>query len=106
MHCIALRRTLADAHPWLPKVLFDAFSAAKQSAMDDLQKINFLRISLPWVAAHFEETSRLLGDDYWAYGFERNRQEVEAMLRYARADGLLTASISARDLFHESVLQS
>lgn len=106
MHCIALRRSLADAHPWLPKALFDAFSAAKQSAMDDLQKINFLRISMPWVAAHFEETSRLLGDDYWAYGSRRNEKEVEAMLRYAREDGLITNAIAPSDLFHSSLLDT
>jgi 4,5-dihydroxyphthalate decarboxylase len=106
MHCIALRRSLAEEHPWLPRAIYGAFATAKASALEDLQKINFLRVALPWIATHYEDTRQLLQDDYWAYGFEQNRREIEAMLGYARADGLLTGAITGRDLFHHSLLET
>lgn len=106
MHCIAVRRDVAEANPWLPVELFRAFSAAKSLAMQDLEKINFLRVALPWVASHLVETRTILGDNPWPYGVPANRHSLEAMLAYARADGLISGEIGVEALFHSSVLET
>lgn len=106
MHCVAVRRSLAEAHPWLPFEVYRAFAAAKDMAMDDLQRSNFLRASLPWVAAHYEETRALMGDDIWPYGLPRNREEIATMIRYASDGGLIRTLIEPDDLFHPSVLDA
>jgi len=36
MHVIGIRRSLAEAHPWLPQSVFKAFAAARDAAMERL----------------------------------------------------------------------
>ena len=104
MHCLAVRRDVAEAHPWLPVELFRAFSRAKAGALAELQLVNVLRVSLPWVAAHFEATRAVLGPNPWPYGFAANRDEIGAMTRYASADGLAARVVDPAELFHPSTL--
>jgi 4,5-dihydroxyphthalate decarboxylase len=104
MHCLALRRDVAEAHPWLPVELFRAFAAARRLSLEELRLSNVLRVSLPWIAAAMEEQERAMGGDVWPYGFARNRAEIAAMIRFARADGLAPREIAPEDLFHPSTL--
>lgn len=104
MHCLALRRDVAEAHPWLPVELFRAFAAARRLALEELRLSNVLRVSLPWIAAAMEEQERAMGGDVWPYGFARNRAEIAAMIRFARADGLAAREIAPEELFHPSTL--
>ena len=39
MHAIGVRRTIAEAYPWLPKALFDAFTQSRDLAMAKLEGI-------------------------------------------------------------------
>lgn len=104
MHCLAVRRDVAEAHPWLPVALFRAFAEARRMALAELRLTNVLRVSLPWVAAALEEQERAMGGDIWPYGFARNRDEIAAMTRYAEADGLTARSVTPEELFHSSTL--
>lgn len=104
MHCLAVRRDVAERHPWLPVELFRAFRAARDLALAELRLSNVLRVSLPWVAASFAEQSRALGGDPWPYGFARNAAEVAAMIRFARHDGLAARELDPAELFHPSTL--
>ena len=104
MHCIAIRKDVAERHPWLPLELHRAFSKAKALSLAELQLVNVLRVSLPWIAAAYEEQAAIMGGDPWPYGFARNRDEVAAMIRYAVADGLAAQPIPPEALFHPSTL--
>ncbi|HYF07030.1 MAG TPA: ABC transporter substrate-binding protein [Acetobacteraceae bacterium] len=104
MHCLAVRRDVAERHPWLPVELFRAFARARAMSLAELSMVNVLRVSLPWIAAEAEAQARLMGGDPWPYGFARNREEIAAMIRYAVEDGLAARAIGPEDLFHPSVL--
>jgi 4,5-dihydroxyphthalate decarboxylase len=104
MHCIAIRRDVAEAHPGLPAALQAAFDEAKRLALADLAMVNVLRISLPWIAAEAARQTAIMGGDPWPYGFARNRDEIAAMCRYALADGLTARQVAPEELFHSSVL--
>jgi 4,5-dihydroxyphthalate decarboxylase len=104
MHCLAIRRELAEAHPDLPGKLFKAFAEARNMALAELGLINVLRVSLPWVAAALAETKDIMGADIWPYGFPRNREEIAAMTRYAHEDGLTADRLEPEALFHPSTL--
>ena len=104
MHCLAVRRDVAEAHPWLPLVLFRAFAEARRLSLEELRLVNVLRVSLPWIAATMEEQERAMGGDVWPYGFAKNREEIAAMIRFARADGLAAREVTPEELFHPSVL--
>jgi 4,5-dihydroxyphthalate decarboxylase len=100
MHCIAIRRDVAEAHPGLAPALFAAFAAAKAAALAELAMVNVLRVSLPWIASEVTRQTEMMGGDPWPYGFARNRDELAAMCRYAEADGLATRAVAPEELFH------
>lgn len=104
MHCLAVRRDVAERHPWLPVELFRAFAAAKAASLGELRLVNVLRVSLPWIAAEAEAQIAAMGGNPWPYGFARNRDEIAAMIRFAAADGLAAREIAPEALFHPSVL--
>jgi 4,5-dihydroxyphthalate decarboxylase len=104
MHCLAVRRDVAERHPWLPVELFRAFTAAKRASVEELRLVNVLRVSLPWIAAEAEAQIAAMGGNPWPYGFARNRDEIAAMIRFAVADGLAAREIAPETLFHPSVL--
>ncbi|NMJ41663.1 ABC transporter substrate-binding protein [Roseomonas sp. JC162] len=104
MHCLAVRKDIAERHPWLPVELFRAFAAAKKASVEELRLVNVLRVSLPWIAAEAEAQIAAMGGNPWPYGFRRNRDEIAAMIRYAVADGLAAQQIEPEALFHPSVL--
>jgi 4,5-dihydroxyphthalate decarboxylase len=109
MHVIAVRKTLADAHPDLPRALFDAFSSARDIALKRLHDVwlgSANRLSLPWLNASMERIRATLGRDYYPYGFKRAEHEVEAMCRYSVEQHLAPRHVSARELIHPSLLET
>jgi 4,5-dihydroxyphthalate decarboxylase len=102
MHCLAVRKDVAEANPWLPEALFTAFSQAKQGRMAEMAMTNVLRVSHPWSVHDHLEAMRITGGDPWPYGFARNRDELAAMTGYAHADGTSVRKIDPEELFHPS----
>ena len=105
MHVIAIRRLLAEAHPWLPKSVFKAFAEAKRRCMAELAQIGFLYTTLPWSVAEWEDTIALMGEDYWPYGVRPNLQTIETFLRYHHVQGLSSELLSPKDLFKSQTLE-
>ena len=104
VHCLAVRKDIAARHPWLPVALYRAFAEAKRLSLHELQQVNVLRVSLPWIAAAYEEQAKAMGGDPWPYGFARNRDEVGEIIRFVVADGLAAAPIEPEALCHPSTL--
>jgi 4,5-dihydroxyphthalate decarboxylase len=102
MHCVVIRRSLVERHPWLSVEVFRAFAAAKAAAIKDLFLMNIARVSLAWIAEDAAATRKVLGDNMWSYGLKAGRHEIEAMLRYARNDGLTARDLTPEDVFHPS----
>lgn len=102
MHLIGIRRSLAERHPWLAVSVLKAFVEAKRLAMKDLAEIAHMYVSLPWAVADRDQAVALMGDDYWAYGFEENRHVLETFLRYHHEQGLSKHTLAPEDLFAPS----
>lgn len=102
MHTLAMKRELADAHPWLPQSLFKAFSAAKALALDDLRDTTAHHVSLPFLHTEVADTEATMGADFWPYGLEANRVTITTFLRYATRQGLIPEGITPESLFPES----
>ena len=106
MHLIAIRASLADAYPWLPRALYDASIAARDIAIRRLREIwlgNSNRLSLPWLNASMERTQSVLGPDYWSYGFRANRDEISTICRYSVEQFLAPRVVEPEEIFHASV---
>jgi 4,5-dihydroxyphthalate decarboxylase len=105
MHAVAVRRDFADAHPSLPKALFSLYSEAKQAAYKDLETVGVLKVTLPWVNQELEDTRALMGKNYWKYGVEANRKELELAMRYTHEQGLAKRRVNVEEIFHPSTLE-
>ena len=60
---------------------------------------------IPFLPAVMDETVRGFGDDYWSYGMEQNRRDLERLVTYAHQQGLTPRLLAIEELFHESVQQ-
>ena len=105
MHAVAIRNDVIAKNPSLPKDIFKMYSKAKKIAYDNLETTTALKVTLPWVAQEFEETQKLMGKNFWRYGMEANRKELELVMRYAHEQGLTKRQIAIEELFHPSVLK-
>ena len=105
MHAVAIRNTLVEQHPWLPKAVFNAYSQAKQIMYDHLKKMGWATISLPWAAQEIEETRALMGENFWPYGIEPNRKALEALFQYSYEQGLSSRELTIEEVFHPASLK-
>ena len=107
MHAVGVRKTLVAEHPWLPRALVAAFTQSRDIALARLDKIwrgSANRLSLPFLHADIERTRMVMGADFWSYGFQANRAELDAMCRWSQAQHLAPRRVAPEELFHESVL--
>jgi 4,5-dihydroxyphthalate decarboxylase len=104
MHVVAIRADAAKEKPWLPAAVLKMYSEAKQIAYSNLATTTVLRTTLPWAMDEYEETVKLMGDDYWRYGIESNRKELESVMRYTYEQGLVKRQAAFGPLFDPSTL--
>ena len=105
MHAVAIRKDAIAKNPSLPKDVFNMYRQAKNIAYDRLESTTSLKVTLPWVADEFEATQKLMGDNFWRYGFEANRKELELVMRYVHEQRLTKRQIGIEELFHPSTLK-
>ena len=106
MHTVVIRRDVYERDRWIAQSLYKAFVAAQRIAYDDLNESAALKAMLPWTMAYLEETRRVMGDDYWPYGFERNRRVLSTFLRYHHEQGLSPRRREPEELFAPESLES
>jgi 4,5-dihydroxyphthalate decarboxylase len=106
MHTVVIRRDLYEANRWVAQALHKAFIEAQRRTYEDLKETAALKAMLPWAHAHMEETRREMGDDYWAYGLDRNRDTLATFLRYHHEQGLSKRLLQPEELFAPETLES
>jgi len=105
MHAVAIRKDVAKQRPWLPEAVFNAYSQAKQLTYDYMQKSAWYKGSLPWFGQEFEETRKVMGENYWSYGIASNRKTLEALFQYSHEQGLTKRKLTTDELFHPSTVE-
>lgn len=106
MHLLGVRRSLAERHPWLPATLAKAFEQAKGEAYARLSDTSATKVMLPFVEEMLLAVRTEMGEDFWPYGFERNRQTLEAFLRHHHEQGLSPRRLAPEALFHPATLET
>lgn len=74
--------------------------------MRELYDTNILRVSLPWTAAEYEQTRDLMTTDYWPYGLEPNRVNLETLHGYLYEQGLIQEKLDLNQLFARETLEA
>ncbi|WP_029008720.1 ABC transporter substrate-binding protein [Azospirillum halopraeferens] len=100
MHLVGVRRTLAEAHPWLPVAVYKALNRSKALALDLLADTSATKVTLPFVEEQLAAARDLLGADFWSYGLEENRRTLDAFLAHHHAQGLSARRVRPEELFH------
>jgi len=104
MHVIVMRRDVYEKNRWIARSLYKAFEEAKALAFERLSTATgTLHYSLPWLFEHYEETVRIMGEDYWPYGLKKNYHTIETFIRYMYEQGIIPHMIKPEELFAEEV---
>jgi 4,5-dihydroxyphthalate decarboxylase len=104
MHCVVIRRAVYEAEPWVAMALYKACRVAKDRALANLRDTNALYASLPWLVQEVESTREIMGDDWWPYGVEKNRDAIEALCQYSFEQGLAACRMDAGELLAPETL--
>lgn len=106
MHLVVIRKSVLAKHPWIARSLFKAFTASLDEAKRGLLYRSSLKVMLPWLADHVEETVAAMGTEYWQYGIEPNRTVLETFLGYHHDQGLSPRRYTPEELFAPSMTSS
>jgi 4,5-dihydroxyphthalate decarboxylase len=106
MHTIVIRRDVYESHRWIAQSLFKAFAEAQYRIYRELEETAALKVMLPWLNAHVEEARRIMGDDYWSYGFKQNRETLDTFLRYSYEQGLSKRRLSPEEIFVPETMEN
>ena len=106
MHLLGIRKTLVEQHPWLPFSVYKAFEQSKQIALTRLTDTSATKVTLPFVEEQLLAARRLMGQDFWSYGFEANRHVIERFLIQHHAEGLSSRLVKPEELFHPASMES
>ena len=107
MHVVAIRKQIYKAYPWVIQSLYKAFILAQRETYQEMYQQAALRFMLPWLISYVEETRRLMGDDFWPYGFTPpNAHGLATFLRYHYEQGLSKRLLKPEELFAVESLES
>lgn len=105
MHLLGIRKSLVAEHPWLPFSVYKAFEQSKQIALTRLTDTSATKVTLPFVEEQLLAARRLMGHDFWSYGFEANRHALERFLIQHHAEGLSSRLVKPEELFHPASME-
>lgn len=99
MHAIGIRRSLVEKYPWLAVNVYKAFVKAKALCMEELAEIGHLHATLPWPVYAYDHARKVMGNDYWSYGAQENKQALETLARYSHEQGLSVRQVPFEEMF-------
>jgi 4,5-dihydroxyphthalate decarboxylase len=99
MHMMGVRRTLAEAHPWLPGSILKACLQARTIAMEEMKSTGMFYAMLPWLSDDLRRAQAVMGPNMWPYGVTANRKDLESMLRWSFEQGLAPRQGTVEEVF-------
>lgn len=106
MHIIAIRRDVYERNRWVAQSLLKAFITAQKEVYAELHETGALMHMLPWLTSHVEETEKLMGRDFWPYGYEPNVPALSTFLRYHHEQGLSKRLLTPKEIFAPESLEA
>ena len=100
-HGTAIRKEVAERHPWAVVNIYQAFRRAKEAWMEDLRQ------SLePYYATGTLDPGAAPGrpKDLFPYGVVANQELLETMIEYSFEQGLTRRKLSIEEIFHPATL--
>lgn len=107
MHTVVIRKDVLASHPELAKTVYEGFCGAKKAAVEFYKHgliFNNMNTMFPWFSDLINEDRAVLGEDWWPYGIEANRESIEAVLRYHFEQGITARRFTIEDIFVPELL--
>jgi 4,5-dihydroxyphthalate decarboxylase len=101
-HTVVVKDELLKAHPNLGNDLFNAFVEAKLPYIERLEKGEVAQPSK--TDQTYKRVMEITGRDPIPYGVEPNRKMIEAVIQYAREQGILNRHYRMEELFAPGTL--
>jgi len=98
-HVVTLKRAFVDRHPSAPAALLRAFRRSRDIAFERLEGSDPQVITYSWIAAAIAEQRALMGENYWAYNIDDNRNVLAAFAQYAYEQGLSPERVDYMEFF-------
>ena len=99
MHLLVVREDVYEANEWVASELTRTFTEAKDRALAELDSTSRRKITVPWIYEHVERVQETMGEDYWSYGVDGNRDVLETTARYSHEQGLTSRQLPVEELF-------
>jgi 4,5-dihydroxyphthalate decarboxylase len=106
MHVVAIRRDVYERYPWVAQSLVKGLVEAQKVTYEDLHETAALKMMLPWLIKHVEDTEAVMGKEFWPYGLEPNVKALSTFLRYSYEQGLAKRLLQPKELFAPESLDS
>jgi 4,5-dihydroxyphthalate decarboxylase len=98
MHVLGIKKEIVEEYPWVPINMYHAFNEAKAAAMRRME--NPRVAPLAWYREAWEEQEEVLGKDPWEYGLtDRNRKQLELLVKFSHEQGMISRNIPLEELF-------
>jgi 4,5-dihydroxyphthalate decarboxylase len=97
-HLVILRRDVWERERWIARSLTEAFIRCNDQFSAAQRQFPYVS---PWLDMELEETEALMGADFHADGFERNRKAVETFCRQAHELGIVSRLVTPDEYFAE-----
>lgn len=100
-HCVVVRRSIAQAHPWVVLNIYNAFVEAKERVAEVRNEA--LR---PYIETGLldEHARAAMGEDPMPYGIRAARPVLETITRYLHEQGLTSQRVALEDVFAANTL--
>ena len=102
-HCVAVRRSVLERHPWVALNLYHAFLDAKEQLIAPARDL---------VQAYFQfgypplEARQSVPADPFPYGISANRKTLETMARYGYEQNLTKRLVGLEEIFSPNTMDS
>lgn len=112
-HCVVVRRTLLEQHPWIALNLYKAFVAAKEMAVAQMSASLEPYFAIGAVAGVSAQAGQdalgagvkaVIDADPLAYGFKASRKVLDTIVAWNHEQGLTKSPVELADLFWPSTL--
>jgi 4,5-dihydroxyphthalate decarboxylase len=105
MHTVVFRNDIYEKNRWAAESMFKAFNASKIQAQKDLEVNGVLKTMYPWILEDIQKWKEIIGNDYWPYGANANKETLDAYLRYCFEQGITQRHLTLEDIFAKESLE-
>jgi 4,5-dihydroxyphthalate decarboxylase len=104
MHIIAMKRSIAEQHPWAPRNLFNAFLESKRRSLERILDPAVSRYPVPWLTQYARRMRDTFGGDLFPYGIEENKPTLDQMALYTHQQGIAHRQLRPEEMFPAGIM--